>query len=84
MLDVTSRVTYKNVLNWHGDLVGVCKTPPLCCMATKLSCTWLWLCNMSMTERLLRQLFTQMRMTTCEKMSLENNVRSLVLQATVL
>ncbi|KAB0395556.1 hypothetical protein E2I00_015668 [Balaenoptera physalus] len=35
MLDVTSRVTYKDVLNWHGDLVGVCKTPPLCCVATK-------------------------------------------------
>uniref|UniRef100_A0A2K6GVW2 GTP-binding nuclear protein Ran n=1 Tax=Propithecus coquereli TaxID=379532 RepID=A0A2K6GVW2_PROCO len=25
MFDVTSRVTYKNVLNWHRDLVRVCE-----------------------------------------------------------
>lgn len=28
MFDVTSRVTYKNVPNWHRDLVRVCENIP--------------------------------------------------------
>lgn len=29
MFDVTSRVIYKNVPNWHGDLVQVCENIPM-------------------------------------------------------
>lgn len=29
MFDVTSRVTYKNVPNWHRDLVRVCENVPI-------------------------------------------------------
>ena len=29
MFDVTSRVTYKNVPNWHRDLVPVCENTPI-------------------------------------------------------
>ena len=29
MFDVTSRVTYKNVPNWHRDLVRVCENIPI-------------------------------------------------------
>merc|ERR1711865_307128 len=29
MFDVTSRITYKNVPNWHKDLVRVCCDPPI-------------------------------------------------------
>ena len=29
MFDVTSRITYKNVPNWHRDLVRVCENVPI-------------------------------------------------------
>ena len=29
MFDVTSRVTYKNVINWHKDLARVCDNIPI-------------------------------------------------------
>ncbi|KAI4733456.1 ras-domain-containing protein, partial [Aureobasidium sp. EXF-8845] len=29
MFDVTSRITYKNVPNWHRDLVRVCENIPI-------------------------------------------------------
>merc|ERR1712106_327081 len=36
MFDVTSRVTYKNVPNWHRDLTGCARTFQLYCAATKV------------------------------------------------
>merc|ERR1711937_720606 len=36
MLDVTSRVTYKNVPNWHRDLVRVCENIPICLVGNKV------------------------------------------------
>jgi GTPase SAR1 family protein len=29
MFDVTSRITYKNVPNWHRDLTRVCENIPI-------------------------------------------------------
>lgn len=29
MFDITSRVTYKDVLNWHRDLIQVCENIPI-------------------------------------------------------
>ncbi|OXA52750.1 GTP-binding nuclear protein Ran [Folsomia candida] len=36
MFDVTSRVTYKNVPNWHRDLVKVCETMPIVLCGNKV------------------------------------------------
>merc|ERR1712235_180266 len=36
MLDVTSRVTYKNVPNWHRDLVRVCENIPIVLCGNKV------------------------------------------------
>merc|ERR1711964_910977 len=36
MFDVTSRITYKNVPNWHRDLVRVCENIPIVLPATRL------------------------------------------------
>lgn len=36
MFDVTSRVTYKNVPNWHRDLVRVCETIPIVLCGNKV------------------------------------------------
>ncbi|XP_059973541.1 GTP-binding nuclear protein Ran-like [Mesoplodon densirostris] len=36
MFDVTSRVTYKNVPNWHKDLVQVCKNIPIMLYGNKV------------------------------------------------
>jgi GTP-binding nuclear protein Ran len=41
MFDVTSRVTYKNVQNWHRDIVRVCETEdgkgiPICLTGNKV------------------------------------------------
>lgn len=36
MFDVTSRVTYKNVPNWHRDLVRVCENVPICLVGNKV------------------------------------------------
>lgn len=36
MFDVTSRVTYKNVPNWHRDLVRVCENIPIVLCANKV------------------------------------------------
>jgi len=36
MFDVTSRVTYKNVPNWHRDLVRVCETIPMVLCGNKV------------------------------------------------
>merc|ERR1712166_1006023 len=35
MFDVTSRVTYKNVPNWHRDLVRVCENIPIVLVGNK-------------------------------------------------
>eukprot|EP00695_Tsukubamonas_globosa_P002386 TRINITY_DN350_c0_g1_i2.p1 TRINITY_DN350_c0_g1~~TRINITY_DN350_c0_g1_i2.p1 ORF type:complete len:175 (+),score=40.06 TRINITY_DN350_c0_g1_i2:70-594(+) len=35
MFDVTSRQTYKNVPNWHRDIVRVCENIPSCFAATR-------------------------------------------------
>ena len=37
MFDVTSRVTYKNVPNWHRDLVRVCDNIPIVLCGNKVS-----------------------------------------------
>ena len=37
MFDVTSRVTYKNVPNWHRDLVRVCENIPIVLTGNKVS-----------------------------------------------
>jgi len=34
--DVTSRVTYKNVSNWHRDLIRVCESIPICLCGNKV------------------------------------------------
>lgn len=36
MFDVTSRVTYKNIPNWHRDLVRVCENIPICLVGNKV------------------------------------------------
>jgi len=36
MFDVTSRVTYKNVANWHRDLVRVCESIPIVLCGNKV------------------------------------------------
>lgn len=36
MFDVTSRVTYKNVPNWHRDLVRVCENIPIVLCGNKV------------------------------------------------
>ena len=36
MFDVTSRVTYKNVPNWHRDLVRVCTDIPIVLVGNKV------------------------------------------------
>lgn len=36
MFDVTSRVTYKNVSNWHRDLVRVCENIPIVLVGNKV------------------------------------------------
>ena len=36
MFDVTSRVTYKNVPNWHRDLVRICENIPIVLCGNKV------------------------------------------------
>ena len=36
MFDVTSRVTYKNIPNWHRDLVRVCENIPIVLVGNKV------------------------------------------------
>jgi len=36
MFDVTSRITYKNVPNWHRDLVRVCENIPIVLLGNKV------------------------------------------------
>eukprot|EP01090_Pellita_catalonica_P004296 TRINITY_DN14125_c0_g1_i2.p1 TRINITY_DN14125_c0_g1~~TRINITY_DN14125_c0_g1_i2.p1 ORF type:complete len:214 (-),score=40.45 TRINITY_DN14125_c0_g1_i2:96-737(-) len=36
MFDVTSRMTYKNVPNWHRDLVRVCENVPIVLVGNKI------------------------------------------------
>ena len=36
MFDVTSRITYKNVPNWHRDLVRVCDNIPIVLVGNKV------------------------------------------------
>jgi len=36
MFDVTSRMTYKNVPNWHRDLVRVCENIPIVLVGNKV------------------------------------------------
>lgn len=36
MFDVTARVTYKNVPNWHRDLVRVCENIPIILVGNKV------------------------------------------------
>lgn len=36
MFDVTARVTYKNVANWHRDLVRVCENVPIVLCGNKV------------------------------------------------
>ena len=36
MFDVTSRITYKSVPNWHRDLTRVCENIPICLVGNKV------------------------------------------------
>merc|ERR1711877_22611 len=36
MFDVTSRITYKNVPNWHRDLIRVCENIPIVLCGNKV------------------------------------------------
>eukprot|EP01125_Pyxidicula_operculata_P007931 TRINITY_DN2677_c0_g2_i3.p1 TRINITY_DN2677_c0_g2~~TRINITY_DN2677_c0_g2_i3.p1 ORF type:complete len:128 (+),score=36.93 TRINITY_DN2677_c0_g2_i3:102-485(+) len=36
MFDVTSRMTYKNVPNWHRDIVRVCENIPIVIVGNKI------------------------------------------------
>lgn len=36
MFDVTSRITYKSVPNWHRDLVRVCENIPIVLVGNKV------------------------------------------------
>lgn len=36
MFDVTSRITYKHVPNWHRDLVRVCDNIPIVLVGNKV------------------------------------------------
>lgn len=36
MFDVTSRITYKNVPNWHRDLIRVCENVPIVLVGNKV------------------------------------------------
>lgn len=36
MFDVTSRITYKNVPNWHRDLTRVCENIPIVLCGNKV------------------------------------------------
>ena len=36
MFDVTSRITYRNVPNWHRDLTRVCENIPVCLCGNKV------------------------------------------------
>ena len=36
MFDVTARITYKNVPNWHRDLVRVCENIPIVLCGNKV------------------------------------------------
>lgn len=36
MFDVTARVTYKNVPNWHRDLIRVCENIPIVLVGNKV------------------------------------------------
>jgi GTP-binding nuclear protein Ran len=36
MFDVTSRITYRNVPNWHKDLVRVCENIPIVLCGNKV------------------------------------------------
>eukprot|EP00760_Papus_ankaliazontas_P006320 PhM_4_TR12994/c1_g1_i2/m.67217/K07936/RAN; GTP-binding nuclear protein Ran len=38
MFDVTSRATYKNVPNWHRDIVRVCDNIPMVLVGNKVDC----------------------------------------------
>ena len=39
MFDVTARMTYKNVPNWHRDIVRVCETIPIVLCGNKVGST---------------------------------------------
>lgn len=37
MFDVTSRITYRNIPNWHRDIVRVCENIPIVLVGNKAS-----------------------------------------------
>lgn len=37
MFDVTSRITYRNIPNWHRDIVRVCENIPIVLVGNKVS-----------------------------------------------
>lgn len=59
MFDVTSRITYKNVPNWHRDLERVCENIPIVLCGNKVDvkvsmpplCVWVSFWLMSRSER---------------------------------
>jgi GTP-binding nuclear protein Ran len=53
MFDVTSRITYKNVPNWHRDVVRVCENIPIVLCGNKVDVkvnflpSWFFCCSSS-------------------------------------
>lgn len=45
MFDVTSRITYKNVPNWHRDLERVCENIPIVLCGNKVDVKVSWKYN---------------------------------------
>lgn len=45
MFDVTSRITYKNVPNWHRDLERVCEKIPIVLCGNKVDVKVLFYCS---------------------------------------
>ena len=60
MFDVTSRITYKNVPNWHRDLVRVCENIPIVLCGNKVDikvCLFLYLKVQNVSIKLLAKLY---------------------------
>ena len=55
MFDVTSRITYKNVPNWHRDLERVCEKIPIVLCGNKVDVKVLSRCSEILTLLIIKQ-----------------------------
>ena len=55
MFDVTSRITYKNVPNWHRDLERVCEKIPIVLCGNKVDVKVLVRCSEILTLLIIKQ-----------------------------